>query len=141
MKKVAIIVSVLLIVGHLLTEIPSIISRANKEWWQAMQKKVDLFYAYDMEMELFWYFKMSADDFLFSVTFFSMAWVSKRYSFRLFLIFGVFFLYHFFDGLMFWYNYKTSHWLYWTFLAAVILTISFLILPVEKLRSKYKSMQ
>lgn len=136
MKKLIIQVSVLLIVGHLLTELSSVLSIWMPE---IMSRKVNLFIKDGYPMEYWWYFKFAADDFLWVITFFVLCKIAYVYSFRLFLICGVFLLYHVADAFMFWYNFKQSHWGYWGLLISIILCILFLILPIKK-ESKYKSL-
>jgi hypothetical protein len=137
MRRLVIVLCLLLIFGHVLTEVASVLTRI---WPEAMNQKVNLFWRGGFDMELYWYIKMSADDLLFTISFFVMSKIAYQYSFRLFLVCVVFFVYHLIDSLMFWYDFKTSHWFYWTMIVSVICTVMFLILPVEKIRSKYKSL-
>ena len=137
MRWFIIVVSILLIAGYAQTELATALSKVDKEY---MYEKVNLFINYDMKMERFWYYKMAGDDLLFIIISLVLTLVSYRYSFRLFLISGVFFLYHLFDAFMFWYNYRTSYAIYWGLDIAIYLCIIMLMLPVDRWRAKYKSM-
>lgn len=139
MKRLIIGLSLLLIFGHCITELASIL---NNIWPDVMNKKVYWFFEdkKDLQpMELYWYIKSTTDDLLWCITFFVLTKIAYQYSFKLFIVGSIFFLYHFIDAVMFWVNYKTSYWLYWSLLATIVLSIVFLILPLEKQKAIYKS--
>lgn len=137
MRRFVIWICVLLIVAHALTELATILTEI---WPKQMNEHVDYFMNYDMKIYRYWYFKMAADDFLFISFSFVGAAISYKYSFRLFLIMCCFFVYHVIDAVMFWYNYRTSYIIYWSLLSAVIISVLLLALPVERWKSKYKSL-
>lgn len=121
----------LLIAGHLLTELhtlimwlyPKSITLYVGDWFIKPHFKIE-------KLSILWYFKMIEDSLLLVSIIFAGACQAysknyetylqwQRYSFRLYLIWLIYFCYHLFDLLMFIYNYKTSYWLY-----IVVLTIT-----------------
>lgn len=142
MKKLTVILCALLIVGHMLTELGSILYLVYRpQAW-----RIDPFLDSDYEfpggegIDLYWWIKWVTDDLLWCITYFVLAKIAYQYSFRLFLIGSIFFLYHVIDHFMLWWNYKTSYWLYWIMLAAIIGTIASLFAP-EKKQAIIKSLQ
>lgn len=124
MKRKYYTIVALLIVGHLLTELHTFIYWANPatqfyyvdNWFIQTGFKVD-------KLNILWYSKMIEDTLLLSVLLYAAAsqahsrnytcyleW--QRYSMRLYIIWCIYFGYHGFDLLAFFYNYKTSYWLY-----------------------------
>lgn len=114
----------LLIVGHLFTEVHTFIRWVKPEtvtvyvdnWF--IKPKFTVF-----ELTILWYSKIIEDCLLvmallvagacqaFSRNYNSyLEW--QRYSFRLYILWCIYFLYHIFDTLSFFYNYKSSHLLY-----------------------------
>lgn len=115
---------VLLIVSHLLTELhtfiywvdPSAEFNYVDNWFICSGFRVD-------KLNILWYLKMIEDMLLISAVLFAAAsqaysrnynsyleW--QRYSLRLYIIWCIYFIYHGFDLLAFFYNYKTTYWLY-----------------------------
>jgi hypothetical protein len=81
-------------------------------------------------MNILWYFKMVEDILLSGAVLFAGALQAstrnyktylewQRYSFRLYVIWCLYFLYHLFDMTMFFYDFKTSHVAYITALTLV----------------------
>ena len=124
MKRKYYTIVALLIVGHLLTELHTFIYWANTatqfyfvdNWFIQSWFKVD-------KLNILWYSKMIEDTLLLAVLLYTGAsqahsrtyssyleW--QRYSMRLYIIWCIYFAYHGFDLLSFFYNYKTSYWLY-----------------------------
>jgi hypothetical protein len=117
---------ILLVAAHLLTELhtfmmwvkPETITMYVDRWFIKPGFSVD-------HLSILWYFKMIEDSLLIAAVMFSGACQAnacnyetylqwQRYSFRLYLIWSIYFLYHIFDLVMFMYNYKSSYWLYIT---------------------------
>lgn len=134
MKKRYYTIIVLLIVGHLLSELHSFIYWLDPKtqyyhvdnWFLKSEFKVD-------KLNILWYFKMVEDTLLLGALLFAGACQAfsrnyktylewQRYSFRLYVIWCIYFAYHLFDFVMFFYDYKTSYWVYIT--ALIISTIS-----------------
>jgi len=124
MKRRFYTIVALLIGGHLITELHTVLFWVNPQlefyfvdhWFLKPDYKVD-------NMNVLWYSKMIEDLLLLCSLFFAGAsqafsrnyssyleW--QRYSFRLYGIWCVYFFYHVFDMWMFFYNYKTSYVLY-----------------------------
>jgi hypothetical protein len=114
----------LLVGSHLLTELHTVMMWVNpatatmyvERWFVKPGFIVD-------HLSILWYFKMIEDILLVASVLFSGACQSycnnyeaylqwQRYSFRLYLIWSIYLLYHVFDLVMFMYDYKTSYWLY-----------------------------
>jgi hypothetical protein len=134
MKRLTIILCVLLIVGHLLTELGSVLYLINRPKSWRIDPFLSPWYEFPggQGIDVYWWIKWVTDDLLWCITFFTLAKVSYQFSFRLFLVACIFFLYHVIDSFMLWWNYKTSYWLYWVMIAAVILTIISLFMPEKK---------
>lgn len=112
----------LLIIGHLLTEVSSILYDIWPKW---SDTEVYWFLSpwYHMKMERKWYIKMAADDMLWVITFYCFAKIAKQYSEYLFLAVFILFCYHLVDLLFFWWNFKTSHYVYWDMLGTSLVLI------------------
>jgi hypothetical protein len=114
----------LLIVGHLFTELHTIImwvEPASVKYWVGdwfIKPKFEV-----KDLNILWFSKMVEDSFLYVVLLFAgacqayshnyktyLGW--QRYSMRLYIIWGIYFLYHCFDMLQFLYDYKTNYSLY-----------------------------
>lgn len=147
MKLITIILSVLLMIGHLSTELASGIEYLYKGEIFYVNPFFDPDYEFpeakdtpDGTINLYWYIKYVTDDFLWCVTFFVMAKIAKMYSFRIFLVSCIFFAYHVFDLFMNVWNFKSYHWLYVGVYIAVGLSILSLFAP-EKKQAVLKSLQ
>lgn len=140
MKRFIIFIAVLLIVGHMFTYSSAILSQIYPE---IMSKKANLFKHGGVVMEYWWYIKFTCDDFLWVITFFALTTIAYRYSVRLAMVSFIFLLYHLFDGIMFWDNYKSSKWEERGLMIAVIISVIFLVIPAKKWDrggGKYRSM-
>lgn len=112
----------LLIIGHLLTEVSSLLYDIWPEW---SDTEVYGFVSpwYHMKMERKWYIKMAADDLLWVIVFYCFGKIAKQYSEYLFLAVFILFCYHVVDLLFFWWNFKTSHYVYWDMLGTALILI------------------
>lgn len=128
MRKLTIIAAILLIAGHIMTELHGF---AFRLWPEINSLKVDLFWSstyHNKEVSVQWYIKMLLDDFLYVILLFVMAKIALEYSVKLYLICIIYMLYHVADILNFMYNYKQS-WnnylalLYFSTAATVILIL------------------
>lgn len=134
MKGLTIISTLLLGLGHLLTEAGSL------SWITSDRKPVYVhpflspYYKwYDPKgIDVHWFIKYVTTDLLFCMTFFVLTKIAYRFSFRLFLIGFVWFLYHCLDLFMLWWDFKTSYWLYLAVYVAIIATIISLFVPDKK---------
>lgn len=142
MKHLTIILCILLITGHLLTEMGSVFYLMYKPTIYYINPFLSPTYEFSNPkgIDLYWWIKYVTEDLLWCVTFFVLAKVAYQYSFRLFMVASIFFAYHVVDGFMLWWNYKTSYWLYWVLYGAVILCILSLFAP-EKRQGILKSLQ
>jgi len=121
MRNRYIAIVALLVVGHLLTELHSIIMWVAPksityyvgDWFIKPGFKVE-------HLSVLWYSKMVEDSLLLVVLLFAGACQAysrnyktylewQRFSMRLYVIWGIYFLYHCFDTISFLYNYKTSY--------------------------------
>lgn len=142
MKTFTIIICILLIFGHLLLESGALLQRYN----DFRPVYIDPFLSpsykwYDEKgISAYWWIQNNCVEFLWCVTFFVLAKVAYQYSFRLFLVGCVFFLYHVIDWFMMWWDYKTSNLFYYFLNGAIILAILSLFVP-EKRQAVLKSLQ
>lgn len=127
MNRKVIILSVLLIIGHILTELHSFIF---KVYPQTYSLEYDLFLSpsYKMKINFLWYIKMVFDNLLILIVFFVLAKIALSYSRGLFYVVVIYIFYHIADFLSFVWDYKSSHGIYWFLLActtASVLTVIF----------------
>lgn len=139
MKRTMTICAWLLIVGHLLTEVHSIMYLVDPK---TSEKEVDWFWSptFRMNLSLLWYVKMAADNVLLIATFYVMSVIASFFSRTLFLISCVFFAYHVLDAFMFFWNFKRTEWVYWVLLAAVTACAGLLARKSGNIFYNYKSM-
>lgn len=134
--KLVIAMCALLIFGHLLTEastlleyfFPDVANQKVNPWLD----KSYVFYGDKEGIPLKWFIKYLTDDVLWVIVFFCLSVIGYQYSYRMFLVGCVFFVYHLFDTFMLLYNYKTFKWLHWAWIIAVIVSIIFVLLPEKK---------
>lgn len=125
---------ILLIVFHVLLESAEIIERI---WpWTAdvyIHPFINYHWPYDERgINLLWWINYCSNDALWIVTFISLAYVAKFYSKRLYYVALVFLGYHCFGHLMLWYNYRSSHYLYWLQLVCDIASVSIALKVKDK---------
>jgi hypothetical protein len=83
-------------------------------------------------VSLQWWIKFNAESVLWCVILFALARIGLMISYRLFLIFAVWFLYFALDYFMFLWHYKLDYPFYWVMLGASAYTIFFLIIPMKE---------
>lgn len=138
MKQLTIILGFMLIGAMLLTEVHSLLYKLNPA---LADKQMNLFIKkHSFPISIEWYVKMTFDSLYIIVLSFVGAKASYRYSFKLYLIFCICFLYGCFDLFMFWYNYKDIPAMFWGIIIAASTGIFFLIIPMKNWKGKYKSM-
>jgi hypothetical protein len=120
-KNRYITIVILLVLGHIFTELHTIIMWVNPksvtymvgDWFLKPMFSVP-------DLNILWYTKMVEDSFLLMVLLFAGACQSytrnyktylewQRFSMRLYVVWLLYFLYHCFDMVSFLYNYKTSY--------------------------------
>jgi hypothetical protein len=85
-----------------------------------------------MLLAIQWYLKMSLDDLMVISTYFFFAWVANKYSRKLFFIISIWFFYHLLDLYMFWWNYKSTYWAYWSLLLIAVIQTIILLIPIKE---------
>lgn len=121
MRSRVIIFGLLLVIGHVLTESAEIIEYLTNIAGRKIQPFIAYTWPHDPTgIDLLWWIKYNTEEFLWCVTFFVLAMVGRLVSYRFFLMGMVFFLYHIIDWFMLWYDYKQSHFMYWTGCVALI---------------------
>lgn len=88
-----------------------------------------------------WYMKMNFDTMLEIVLSFVSAAISIRYSYKLFCIMSLVFIYLVIDLFAFWYNYKSFVPMYWVLLVFIIASVLILIFVKEKKKGIYISFE
>lgn len=131
MKIKILIIGIGLIFFHLLTELHSLL---NYKYPSVAQTQVDIFLSktYKMLLAIQWYLKMSLDDLMVISTYFFFAWVANKYSRKLFFIISIWFFYHLLDLYMFWWNYKSTYWAYWSLLLIAVIQTIILLIPIKE---------
>lgn len=91
-------------------------------------------------IRLVWWVKYVCDDFLLIATFFAMSVISYKVSWRLFRVSVVFFVYHLVDHFLLWWDYRSSHLVYWIMGISYIIAILLIFMP-ERKQGRLKSME
>lgn len=140
MKRLIVLIGLLLIIGHVLTEAYIIVWKINPNSSKIMAD--DFFFDKSAKpgVSVLWYMKGMADNFLYCCLCFAFAKIAYQYSRKLFLLGCVFFAYHVIDMLCFMYNYSNTRWFYLMMLGIDIVAVLFLIFTNERKKSTYKSL-
>lgn len=131
MRKQVILINIILVAFHFLTESHSVLSTFSKEMGD---RTYDWFLSpsYQRDLPLKWYLKMNFDSLLTLVVIFLWHRTAQYQSRRLFFTLAVWVLYHMADLSLFWWNYKSNWPTYWSMLAvAVVLTIV-ILMPIKE---------
>lgn len=146
MKKLKIFLCVLLIAGHWFTELGALLWRYYKPEVIYIKPFLSRSYVFPSygdappgHISLFWYCTYLSTDVLWCITFFVMAKIAKQYSFQLFMVASLFFLYHVFDTFMFLYNFKSYTWLYILVHITAALALVAMFIP-DKKQAIFKSL-
>lgn len=155
-KRLVIFVSLLLVVAHILPEMGEILEHLNKFINKHIVNIGDInkiyinpfldrsyvFPVYPGEpagIKLTWWFYYWGNDFLLVVFSFVATKIALQFSYKLFMICGIYFVYHFLDHLMLWYNFKSTHEFYWVIHTLNVICIAILIFKKEKKTGVLKS--
>lgn len=146
--KIITLIGIVLIVGHLIPEFGELLEKfkATKglgelkinPFWD----KGYVFPVYEGEapgIKLKWFISYWGTDFLFIIAFGLLAYSFEKFSYKLFLIGGIYLLYHIFDHLMLWWDFKSTHWLQWVAHGVNITATLILIFKKEKHQAILKS--
>lgn len=129
MKKLTFLLVTILVFGHLQLEFASILGFLFPELqWLEIQP----FIASTEKIYILWYIKFMCDDTLWIFVMFLVCKLAYQYSFRLFRVSCVFFVYRLFDLFMLTYNFKRSYWVYWVLLGACIIAVALIAYPEKK---------
>ncbi len=129
MKKLTILLSIAMILGHAITELATILGRKFVYLQTLMIKP---FWGSKEEIAFLWYIKFMSEELLWCVTMFVLCKISYQYSFRFFTLSCVFFLYHLIDMTMFFYDFKRSYNAYMVLMIMMIAGIIALVWPYKK---------
>lgn len=139
MKSFKIFLCVLLIAGHWSTELGAWLERRNSPEIKYVKPWLSNSYSFperqgepDNHISLYWWVTYNCLDILWCIVFFVMARLAFMYSFQLFLVSCIFFLYHCFDYFMLWYNFKSWGWSYKIAHVATFLAVVSLFIPDRK---------
>lgn len=140
MKRFTIIIACMVLIALVLTESHSVLYAVKKS---IAEKKLDLFLSptYKRDLQVMWYMKMNFDTMLEIVLSFVSAAISIRYSYKLFCIMSLVFIYLVIDLFAFWYNYKSFVPMYWVLLVFIIASVLILIFVKEKKKGIYISFE
>lgn len=129
-KAKVIILSLMLIIGHGLTELHSIVYALDPT---LADTEMDLFLdpSFKFDLSFQWYVKMFMDGFLNLLMMFIIAQLARDYSKVLFWVAVVYALYHILDLFMFVWNYKRTVGVYWSLIG--VSTIGLTLLLFKKL--------
>jgi len=101
----------LLIIAHFLNEVSSIVTELWPHW---SRKEVDFFIkpGFHALMPLNWWIKYLSDDIFNIITYYCLGVIAKHVGNILFLICVIFLSYHIIDFIMYFWDFKTSHYFY-----------------------------
>lgn len=134
MKGLVIAICVLLGLSHLMLEAGAgmqILNDYEKVYVNPFWSPSYHWY-YPEGISLYHWVQLNAVEMMICTIFFCFAKVSYQYSYRLFLIGIIWFVYHLIDWFMLWWDYKTSVLFYWFLNITIALTISSLFVPERK---------
>jgi hypothetical protein len=143
MKQFSIAIAILLIFSHIALEFGELLEHL---FTGISNKYIDPFldpnYKFPIPegIQLKWWVKYVCDDFLLITCFFALTVISYKVSWRLFRVSFVFFVYHLLDHFLLWWNYRSSHWVYWIMGFSYIVAILVIFIPVRN-QGKLKSME
>lgn len=138
MRQKVVISGLLLVAAFALTEVHSIVYAVAPHLGE-LEVSPFIQPGFEMKVNLMWMIKMVADDFLKIVLMFVMAKTAKEYSYTLFLVSVIFFVYCFIDLFLLFWNYKQTYAVYWFLLLSSVGALFFTLMP-EKKTGTYKSM-
>lgn len=131
---------ILLIVGHFLTEVASILAHIAPHWSLV---KVDWFWSpnFHMQMERQWYIKYFGDSLLWIITYYIMAKIAAQFSNALFIVAFIFWGYHVLDGFFFWWDFNSDFYIYLDLLWTAGVLVKYAIFPYKEEKfAKIKSL-
>ena len=136
MKRKLIYVSLGLLLSHLLLEASEIIERLSPEFRDVYIRPVisssfNQKWYVDNGINYLWWIKYNCDDIVWCISFLTMARIAFEFNFRLFCIVFMFLCYHIADYILLWWDYKSSHWLYWVGLTMIAASIVIIVYPVK----------
>lgn len=136
MKGNLIYISVVLIFAHVLLEAGELSERFWPEFANSIIRPIQSHdfhpkWYVDHGFYMSWWIKMNCDDIVWIMTYMMLASVALKYSERLFVICFLFFCYHVLDYAMLWWNYKTSHWVYWILNGIIIASVILILAPMK----------
>lgn len=145
MKKNLIYTSFVLIFSHLLLEAAEL---SEKFWPSFKTEVIRPIISNDFRPEWYvrdgivisWWIKVNCDDLVWITTYIMLATVALKYSERLFIICTVFLCYHILDYIMLWWNWKSSHWVYWILNVLIIFSVILVISPIKNKQAVIKNM-
>lgn len=131
MKHFVVMIAVLLIFGHSLTQVSPIYDRYHHD--QSL-KKVDLFLSptFKMPMEIGNWLKLPADDLLWIDVFLVIWLICKRISRKAAFIAFAYLIYHILDAIFWWWDYRTSFWMNYLSFGATTVNLIILLLPIKE---------
>lgn len=134
MRRFTIGICIMLIFGHLLLESGALYQMYRKyEQVYINPFKSPTFKWYDEKgISLYHWVQLNCIEFLWCITFFVLAKVAYKYSYKLFLVGCVFFVYHVADYFMLWWDYKTSVIFYYFLNGAILIALICLFIPEKK---------
>jgi hypothetical protein len=135
-NRVVIFLCILLIVGHVSTEAGAILHKFYDELYlikiNPWLDKSYVFYGDKQGISIIWWVKECCNDFLYICTYFVVSISAAAYSFRLFRVAGLFFIYHVISHFLLWYNFRTTYEVYWLLNITIIACIVAMFIPDRK---------
>lgn len=134
MRRFTIGICIMLIVGHLLLESGAAyqIYKDYETIYVMPFLSPSYHWPYENGISLYHWIQMNCTELLWCITFFVLAKVAHKYSYKLFLVGCIFFVYHVADYFMMWWDFKTSVLFYYFLNGAILVAIACLFIPEKK---------
>lgn len=120
-----------MVIGHILTEVHSILYKINPNLANRLLYHVFLDQSYLQPISVEWYLKQLFDMLLVVLILFCSILSQKSPSFNLVCIFGIYFLYNILDITFFAWNYKHGFIKYWILLCVSAISVYFILFPIK----------
>lgn len=134
MRVFIILICITLIFGHFLLESGALLQKYNdfRPVYINPFRSPDYQWYDPKGISIYHWVQMNCVEFLWCATFFILAKVAYKYSFKLFLVGCVFFIYHVADWFMLWWDYKTSNLFYYFLNGAILIAVIMVFIPEKK---------
>lgn len=146
MKWKIIWIAIILLLSHLLLEASELLEKVyphltNTYIWPVQSPNFKPDWYVNNGINILWWIKYNCDDLVWCISYLTMARIAIEFSFRLALIIGMFLMYHVFDTVMLWWDFKQSHWMFWVMIGIILVGVIIIVWPMKKKSAIIKQMK